>query len=133
LYDTASVAARSWLYDSAYVAAITFQFEDLSDIRVSDLRTVNCNRLDPSQVERVGQGYALKGQPGVSVTSRAHKMSKSRGNVVNPDDIVFNYGADSLRLYEMFMGPLRESKVPPPPLNSFIHPLQSSRNPKTFL
>ena len=38
-------------------------------------------------------------------------MSKSRGNVVNPDDIVFSFGADSLRLYEMFMGPLRDSKV----------------------
>ncbi len=34
------------------------------------------------------------------------KMSKSRGNVVNPDDIVQEYGADALRLYEMFMGPL---------------------------
>jgi hypothetical protein len=33
-------------------------------------------------------------------------MSKSRGNVVNPDDIVREYGADALRLYEMFMGPL---------------------------
>ena len=38
------------------------------------------------------------------------KMSKSRGNVVNPDDIVREYGADSLRLYEMFMGPLKDVK-----------------------
>jgi leucyl-tRNA synthetase len=37
-------------------------------------------------------------------------MSKSRGNVINPDDIVQNYGADSLRLYEMFMGPLEQTK-----------------------
>jgi len=36
------------------------------------------------------------------------KMSKSRGNVVNPDDIIAEYGADSLRLYEMFMGPLEK-------------------------
>ena len=34
------------------------------------------------------------------------KMSKSKGNVVNPDDIVDSHGADTLRLYEMFMGPL---------------------------
>ncbi|WP_325108935.1 class I tRNA ligase family protein [Luteolibacter pohnpeiensis] len=38
------------------------------------------------------------------------KMSKSRGNVVNPDDVVSEYGADSLRLYEMFMGPLEQVK-----------------------
>jgi leucyl-tRNA synthetase len=38
------------------------------------------------------------------------KMSKSRGNVVNPDDVVDEYGADSLRLFEMFMGPLIDSK-----------------------
>ena len=38
------------------------------------------------------------------------KMSKSRGNVINPDDVVTEYGADSFRLYEMFMGPLDKSK-----------------------
>ena len=38
------------------------------------------------------------------------KMSKSRGNVVNPDDVVGKYGADSFRIYEMFMGPLDKSK-----------------------
>ena len=37
-------------------------------------------------------------------------MSKSRGNVVNPDEIVARFGADSLRLYEMFMGPLEKVK-----------------------
>ncbi len=40
----------------------------------------------------------------------AHKMSKSRGNVINPDDVVQAHGADVLRLYEMFMGPLEEVK-----------------------
>ncbi|TAK03327.1 leucine--tRNA ligase [Patescibacteria group bacterium] len=38
------------------------------------------------------------------------KMSKSKGNVINPDDIVHEYGADALRLYEMFMGPLEDAK-----------------------
>ena len=43
-------------------------------------------------------------------TGKAEKMSKSRGNVINPDDVVKDYGADSLRLYEMFMGPLEQVK-----------------------
>ncbi|CAN5924693.1 leucine--tRNA ligase [soil metagenome] len=47
---------------------------------------------------------------GVEVVLVAEKMSKSRGNVVNPDDIVKSHGADALRLYEMFMGPLEAVK-----------------------
>ncbi len=50
----------------------------------------------------VNQGLIL-GEDGV-------KMSKSRGNVVNPDDVILQYGADSLRCYEMFMGPLKDAK-----------------------
>ena len=48
--------------------------------------------------------------PRFGSTAGHHKMSKSRGNVVNPDEIVRDYGADSLRMYEMFMGPLEQSK-----------------------
>lgn len=47
---------------------------------------------------------------GLILGEDGQKMSKSRGNVVNPDDIVRDYGADSIRLYEMFMGPLKEVK-----------------------
>lgn len=47
---------------------------------------------------------------GMILGENNEKMSKSRGNVVNPDDIVKQYGADTLRLYEMFMGPLEASK-----------------------
>lgn len=46
---------------------------------------------------------------GMILGSNGEKMSKSRGNVINPDDVVENYGADALRLYEMFMGPLEAS------------------------
>ncbi|MGE8005624.1 leucine--tRNA ligase [Lysinibacillus sp. NPDC093216] len=46
---------------------------------------------------------------GMILGSNNMKMSKSKGNVVNPDDIVLSHGADSLRLYEMFMGPLNAS------------------------
>ena len=47
---------------------------------------------------------------GMILGANGEKMSKSRGNVVNPDDIVKSHGADSLRLFEMFAGPLAEKK-----------------------
>ena len=47
---------------------------------------------------------------GMILGENNEKMSKSRGNVVNPDEVVSEYGADALRLYEMFMGPLPDSK-----------------------
>jgi leucyl-tRNA synthetase len=59
---------------------------------------------DPEPFKRlVNQGLILG--------SDGEKMSKSRGNVVNPDDIVKNFGADALRMYEMFIGPLEDSKL----------------------
>jgi leucyl-tRNA synthetase len=67
-------------------------------------------RVPEGDVEKRGDGFVLAADPSVRVLSRAHKMSKSRGNVVNPDDIVEQFGADSLRLYEMFMGPLEQTK-----------------------
>ena len=53
--------------------------------------------------------YALRHQ-GMILGSNGEKMSKSKGNVINPDDIVHSHGADSLRLYEMFMGPIDSAK-----------------------
>ena len=47
---------------------------------------------------------------GMILGTNGEKMSKSKGNVINPDDIVKEYGADTLRVYEMFMGPLEASK-----------------------
>jgi leucyl-tRNA synthetase len=47
---------------------------------------------------------------GLILGENGQKMSKSLGNVVNPDDVVSEYGADSLRLFEMFMGPLEDTK-----------------------
>ena len=53
---------------------------------------------------------ASKGEIVFLVESVVEKMSKSKFNVVNPDDIIAKYGADTLRLYEMFLGPLEQSK-----------------------
>jgi leucyl-tRNA synthetase len=62
-------------------------------------------------------GYVTTAEPfyklvnqGLIMGEDGQKMSKSRGNVVNPDDVLVEYGADAFRLYEMFMGPLQESK-----------------------
>ena len=67
-------------------------------------------RLAESDVEKRGDRVVLRSDPSVAVKAKAEKMSKSRGNVINPDDIVRQYGADALRLYEMFMGPLTQVK-----------------------
>jgi leucyl-tRNA synthetase len=47
---------------------------------------------------------------GIILGEDNQKMSKSRGNIVNPDDVIDQYGADALRCYEMFMGPLEQMK-----------------------
>ena len=55
-------------------------------------------------------GLVVKSDPSVRVTAESFKMSKSRGNVVSPDAIVEDYGADTFRLYEMYLGPLEAQK-----------------------
>ncbi|HWE04125.1 MAG TPA: class I tRNA ligase family protein, partial [Tepidisphaeraceae bacterium] len=67
-------------------------------------------RLTEEEVEKAGEGYRLRSSPDIRVDARSFKMSKSRGNVVNPDAIVKDYGADTFRLYEMYMGPLEAQK-----------------------
>jgi leucyl-tRNA synthetase len=71
---------------------------------------VTASRASDDAVEKHGDKFVLSASPEVAVDARAFKMSKSRGNVVNPDDIVARYGADAFRLYEMFLGPLEQVK-----------------------
>ena len=63
-----------------------------------------------TEAEKTGDGFRHKrtGEPLEQVVA---KMSKALHNVVNPDEVIREYGADALRLYEMYMGPLADSKV----------------------
>ena len=65
--------------------------------------------FDLGQVSTPEPFYKLVNQ-GLILGEDGQKMSKSRGNVVNPDDVLVEYGADAFRLYEMFMGPLQDTK-----------------------
>jgi leucyl-tRNA synthetase len=63
----------------------------------------------PDQAEERDGSWFVKGTD-TALDTQIEKMSKSRYNVVNPDDIVERFGADTLRMYEMFMGPLEQVK-----------------------
>ncbi len=70
-----------------------------------ELKQIKINEADV--IEKDGF-YFLRDNLNIQLELKSSKMSKSRGNVVNPDEIVSKYGADAFRLYEMFMGPLEQ-------------------------
>jgi leucyl-tRNA synthetase len=76
---------------------------------VSDDGVIVEPRFEATEVE-VRDGKPYHATLGVLMDAINEKMSKSRGNVVNPDDVIDEYGADCLRIYEMFMGPLERTK-----------------------
>lgn len=84
------------LYNQGMILA--FAYETLNGAKVS------------SDLVEERDGKYFHTQTGEELRQIVAKMSKSLKNVVNPDDVVKKYGADSLRLYEMFMGPLDERK-----------------------
>ena len=106
--------ARFWhkvLFDAGFVSTKE-PFQKLFNqgmITAYSYKDDNGKYYYPKDVERRGQEWFVKGSD-VKVNTQVEKMSKSRYNVANPDDVVRDFGADTLRLYEMFMGPVAAEK-----------------------
>jgi leucyl-tRNA synthetase len=96
--------------DGAWVSAGDVTDDDNKAVVKGTREEVKPVKVPADQAVKKGENFVLAAQPEIKLDSRAHKMSKSRGNVVKPDEVVQQYGADSLRLYEMFMGPLEAVK-----------------------
>lgn len=92
---------------------VTLRFkDDEHEIVVLRNPSENPDEFRPLREDQVvkDKGRTLLAGTEIELIGRTDKMSKSRKNVVNPDKVVDEYGADSLRLYEMFMGPLEAVK-----------------------
>lgn len=108
--------ARFWhkvLYDRGYVST-SEPFKKLFHqglITAFSYEDAETKHLVPTDlVEEVSEGKYRHTQTGRELRQTTAKMSKTLKNVVNPDDVIAEHGADALRIYEMFMGPLEASK-----------------------
>lgn len=106
--------ARFWhkvLYDAGYVSTKEpfMKLFNQGMILAYSYQDKNGKYYYPNQVEQRDGKWYVKGTD-IEVETKIEKMSKSRYNVVNPDEVIETYGADSMRLYEMFMGPLDRDK-----------------------
>jgi len=81
-----------------------------TDISTIEGKELNIEKLRQWRPEFQEAEFVTNAEGKYIVYQAIEKMSKSKYNVVNPDDICNNYGADTLRLYEMFLGPIEQSK-----------------------
>lgn len=107
--------SRFWhkvLYDCGYVSTLE-PFQTLRNqglIVARSYQRESGSYVPPEQVVEKNGSYFDR-RTGEELRSQIEKMSKSKLNGVTPDDVIEEFGADSLRLYEMFMGPLEKEKV----------------------
>nr|WP_262373130.1 leucine--tRNA ligase [Treponema phagedenis] len=100
LYDLGLVHTKEpfqRLINQGMITSYAYQRKNKTLVPIDEVR-----RLSDTKFEEIGSGEKL--------TRVIAKMSKSLKNVINPDDMIKEYGADSCRMYEMFMGPLEMSK-----------------------
>jgi leucyl-tRNA synthetase len=90
---------ESYHYDALHV-----------DVNIVDGVELNLNAFKKSKPEFANAEFILEGDGKYICGSEVEKMSKSKFNTVNPDDIVERFGADTFRMYEMFLGPVEMSK-----------------------
>ncbi len=89
-----------------------YEFSDLHvDVNIVENEVLDLKKFKATRPDIAGEGAEFILEDGKYLCGvEVEKMSKSKFNVVNPDDIVERYGADTLRLYEMFLGPLEQAK-----------------------
>ena len=73
-------------------------------------KNLTIKKIDKNKVVKLNNDYYLKNNINIKVICKHSKMSKSKGNIVNPEIIINNYGSDTLRMYIMFLGPINEDK-----------------------